>query len=131
MPRILIVTNHASVIKLENMVENLAQPSLDETTKFKNSKSSTQLALTYECHSLLSLLHLLTKRTNGREPLVDYSQSHVITSNEYLRIMQQKAMDKEVVEHIQENKSEERQEKQARKTLTMFTTTKKLVENNL
>jgi hypothetical protein len=26
------VTNHASIIELENMVENLAQPSLDETT---------------------------------------------------------------------------------------------------
>jgi len=34
MPTIPIVTNHASVIELENMVENLAQPSLDETIEF-------------------------------------------------------------------------------------------------
>jgi phosphotransferase system IIA component len=40
MPRIPIVTNHAFVIKSENMVEILAQLSLDEITKFKNSKSS-------------------------------------------------------------------------------------------
>ncbi len=33
MPIILIVTNHAFVIKSKNMVENLAQPSLDETIK--------------------------------------------------------------------------------------------------
>jgi hypothetical protein len=111
MPTIPIVANHAYVIKLENMVEYLTKPSLDETTKFKNSKSSTQLALTYGCHILLSLLHLCAKRTNGREPLINYSQSHVVTSNEYLRIMQQQAMDKEVVEYIRENKRKEQQEK--------------------
>jgi hypothetical protein len=31
MNRIPIVINHASIINYENMVENLAQPSLDET----------------------------------------------------------------------------------------------------
>jgi hypothetical protein len=46
MPIIPIVTNHASVIKSENMVENLAQPSLDEIAKLINSKNSTQLAST-------------------------------------------------------------------------------------
>jgi uncharacterized protein YdbL (DUF1318 family) len=50
------------------------------------------------------LPHLLTRRTNGKEPLVDYFQSHVVTSKEYLRIMQQKAMDREVVKQIQKNK---------------------------
>jgi hypothetical protein len=45
MPIIPIVINHASVIELENMVENLAQLSLDETIKLKNYESSTQVAL--------------------------------------------------------------------------------------
>jgi len=45
MPIIPIVTNHASVIELENMVENLAQLSLDETIKLKNYENSTQVAL--------------------------------------------------------------------------------------
>jgi hypothetical protein len=45
MPRTPTITNHASVMKSKNTVENLAQPSLDETTKLKNSKSSTQLSL--------------------------------------------------------------------------------------
>jgi len=38
------ITNHAFVIESENMVENLAQTSLDETTEFKYSKSSIQVA---------------------------------------------------------------------------------------
>jgi len=44
MPKIPIVINHAFVIELKNMVENLAQPSLDETTKFIFFESSTQVA---------------------------------------------------------------------------------------
>jgi hypothetical protein len=53
---------------------------LDETTEIKNSKSLTQVASKYGYHSLLSLPYLLARRTYGREPLVDYSQSHVVTS---------------------------------------------------
>jgi hypothetical protein len=49
---------------------------------------------------LLSLPHLPT-RTNGKKPLVNYSQNHVATSKEYLKIMQQKAMDRAVVKQIQ------------------------------
>ena len=35
---------------------------------------------------LLSLFTLTTKRRQGNEPLVDYSNSHVVTSNQYLVI---------------------------------------------
>jgi short-subunit dehydrogenase involved in D-alanine esterification of teichoic acids len=45
MPRIPIVINHASIIKSKNMVENLAQPSLDETIEFINLESTIQVAL--------------------------------------------------------------------------------------
>lgn len=38
-------------------------------------------------NNLLSLPHLLVRRMNGRELLVDYSQSHVVISNQYLSIM--------------------------------------------
>jgi hypothetical protein len=48
------------------MVEKLAQPSLDETVEFKNLESSTQVALAQGCHSMMSLRHLPTIRTNGR-----------------------------------------------------------------
>jgi hypothetical protein len=66
MPKIPIVINHAFVIELKNMVENLAQPSLDETTELRNFESSTQVALAQGCHSLLSLPHLPTRKTNGK-----------------------------------------------------------------
>jgi hypothetical protein len=42
----------------------------------------------------------LARRTSGREPLVDYSHSHIVILEKYLTIMQQKAMDKEVAKHI-------------------------------
>jgi hypothetical protein len=87
MPEIPIVTSHAVVIKLKNIVENLAQPSLDETVELKNLECSTQVTLAQGCHNLMSLPHLLARKTNGREPLMDYSQSHVVSSKEYLRIM--------------------------------------------
>ncbi len=131
MLRIPIVTNHASVIKLENMVENLAQPSLDETIMLRNFRSLIQMALAQGCHCLLSLPHLPTRRTNGREPLVNYSQSHVVKSKEYLRIMQQKAMDSKATKQICESRRKERQEKQARKTFTMLIIVKKLAEREL
>jgi hypothetical protein len=35
-------------------------------------------------HNLLSLPHLLVRHIRGNEPLVDYYQSHVVTSIEYL-----------------------------------------------
>jgi hypothetical protein len=108
MPRIHVVINHAFLIELENMVENLAQPSLDETVKLINPEISTQVALAQGCHNLMSLPHVLARKTNGREPLVDYFQSHVVNSKEYSRIMQQKAMDKEVTKHIKESKRKKR-----------------------
>jgi hypothetical protein len=84
------------------------------------------VALARGYHDLLSLPHLLA-RTYGRKPLVDYFQSYVVTSREYLRIMRQKAMDREATNHIRESKREEKQEKQAKETLIMLTTTKRLI----
>jgi hypothetical protein len=128
MPRIPTIINHASIIESQNMVENLAQPSLDEIVKFINFESSTQVASTQGSHSLLSLPHLFVRRTNGREPLMDYFQSHVVTLEEYLRIMQQKAMDKEVVKQIRKSR---RKEKKVKKVLTMLVVVEKLVEREL
>jgi hypothetical protein len=111
MLRIPIVTNHAFVIELENMVENLAQPSFDKIVELRNLKSSTQVALAQGCHNLMSLPHLPTQKTNGRKPLVDYSQSHVVNSKEYSRIMRQKEMDKEVTKHIKKRKGKKTSKK--------------------
>jgi hypothetical protein len=43
---------------------------------------------------------MLVRRTNGKEPLANYSQSYVVTSEKYLKIMRQKAMDREDVDYI-------------------------------
>jgi hypothetical protein len=48
------------------MVENLAQLSLDETIELRNFESSIEVAFTQGWHGLLSLPHLLGRRTNGR-----------------------------------------------------------------
>jgi hypothetical protein len=47
--------------------------------------------------NLLSLLHLLTRHTKGKKPLIDYSQSHLMTSITYLNILKEKIIDKVVV----------------------------------
>ncbi len=69
------------------MVDNLELPSLDEAIEFKNLENSVQVALAEGFHNLLSLPHLFARRTNGRKPLIDYFQSHVVTSEKYLRII--------------------------------------------
>ncbi len=79
---------------------------MDEIAKLKNPKSSIQVALTHGCHNLMSLPNLLARGTNGKEPLVDYFQNHVVTSKEYLRIMRQKTMDREKTKQIKEIKKE-------------------------
>ncbi len=66
MLKIPIITNHAFVIELKNMVENLVQPSLYEIVELRNPGSSTQEALAQGCHNLMSLPHLPAQKTNGR-----------------------------------------------------------------
>jgi hypothetical protein len=51
---------------------------------------------------------LPARRTNGRKLLVDYFQSYVVTLEEYLRIMRQKAIDREATKHIRESRMKER-----------------------
>jgi len=60
---------------------------------------------------MFSLLCLFTIQILRRKPLVDYSQSHVVTSNQYLDIMWKKAMDKTIVEEIRRGKRKEKKEK--------------------
>ncbi len=47
-------------------------------------------------HNLFSLPCLLAIQTKGKEPLVDCSQSHVVTSYHYLDIVLKKAIDKTI-----------------------------------
>jgi hypothetical protein len=75
---------------------------LDHETKHAPLESENIANLTQDLvfSNLLSLPHLLARKTKGREPLMHYSQFHVVTSDEYLQIMRQKVMEKEVVKEI-------------------------------
>jgi hypothetical protein len=63
--------------------------------------------------NLLLLPSLSTRKAKGTEPLIDRSTSHVITSYQYLGILHQKAMQKEVANKEREIR---RQEKEAKTT---------------
>ncbi len=53
---------------------------------------------------MLSLLTLLPKRRLSKEPLVDYSNSHVVTLDQYLVILKSKVVDKEIADKLKEQK---------------------------
>jgi hypothetical protein len=78
-----IITNPKFVSLIKNLVETLEQFSIDVGKICRIPKTQEALA----GNNLLSLPHLPTRRTSGREPLVDYLQSHVVISKGYLTIM--------------------------------------------
>jgi len=55
----------------------------------------------------------LARKTKGKELLVDYNQSYVITSSEYSSILQQKTLAKEAIEVIRQQKRKEKEDKRA------------------
>jgi hypothetical protein len=59
---------------------------LDQETEHAPSKSQNIANLTQDSafSNLLSLPHLPIRKTRGREPLVDYSQSHVVTFDVFI-----------------------------------------------
>jgi hypothetical protein len=65
-------------------------------------------------HNLLLLLHLLARCTKGKEPLIDYFQSHVVTSFTYLNILRRKTMEKAAVKEIRARKKKYKENRQAK-----------------
>jgi hypothetical protein len=59
-------------------------------------------------HNLLLLLHLPIRCARGNKPLIDYFQSHVVTSSEYPNIFKKKTMNKVVIKEIREGKKRKR-----------------------
>jgi len=58
------------------------------------------------------LLSLLARKMKGIEPIVDYNKSHVVTSNQYLEILQRK-----VTKRKQKNKKNKEIRKGGTKSL--------------
>ncbi len=124
MPTHFIIINLEPVSLTKKLVETLEQSSTNVGEKCRILE--TQEALVGS--NLLSLPHLPTRRTSGKEPLIAYSQSNVVTSKEYLTIMQQKAMVRDVTKLIKKTRGGGNQNKQARKVLTIMTMTKRVIE---
>jgi hypothetical protein len=68
---------------------------------------------------------------NGREPLVNYSQSHVVILDWYLNIMWQNVIEKEVVETIRRNQRKGKQEKQATKVIRSLTWANRIAKREI
>jgi hypothetical protein len=55
-------------------------------------------------YNLLSLPHLFVRRIVKKEPLIDYPQSHIVSSAEYFAILQQRTLDKATIDNIKEKR---------------------------
>ncbi len=87
-----------------------------------------------ELGDLLSLPRLPTRRKHGKEPIMDYSNSHVVPSNQYLVLLKQKALENKIVDKIREQKgkNKEKRSKWVEHTLTAIEkTTQKIVEKKI
>jgi hypothetical protein len=63
------------------------------------TKSQAPLCL----KNLLFLPHLPAQKTHEKQPLIDYSRSHIVTSNKYLQILRKKIMDRKATKIIKEH----------------------------
>jgi hypothetical protein len=57
---------------------------------------------------------LPTRKRHGKEPLVDCSNSDVVTLDQYMVMLKQKTLKKEIVDKIREHETKEREEKRLR-----------------
>jgi len=54
---------------------------------------------------------LPTRKKHGKKSLMHYSNSHVITLDQYLAMLRKKALEKEIVDKIREQKTKKKKEK--------------------
>ncbi len=70
-------------------------------------------------HNLLLLFYLPTRHTKGKDPLIDYFKSHVVTSFEYLDILRKKTMEKVDIEEIKIGKKKDKEDKKAKQVVEL------------
>jgi hypothetical protein len=92
-----IEANHAQEPEAE---ANFAHEPVIEIIKVQSA--IVQTSQMFPIANMLLLPILPTRRTRGTKPLVDYSKSHVVTSDQYLGILCQEVMQKEVVDKERE-----------------------------
>jgi hypothetical protein len=86
LPRNLVIENKKITIYPTNMVVDINEGTFKVEQKTMNVHEHLNQG-TSSTNNMLSLLHLHPKRTNNRKILINYSQSHVVSSNQYLSIM--------------------------------------------
>jgi hypothetical protein len=96
---------------------NLEDPSIDLENLPIPSQTLEPLTLV----DLLTLPRLPRKKTHGKEPLVDYSNSQVVTPYQYLVQLNQRVMEKEIAKNIKELKAKEREEKMSNRVYHTLT----------
>jgi hypothetical protein len=77
-----------------NQQDDLAVNLEDSNLELDDIAIPSQTQGVIELGDLLSLPRLPTRRRHGKEPLVDYSSSHVVTLDQYLVVLKQKALEK-------------------------------------
>jgi hypothetical protein len=82
---IFTTTNQNVTTNLTYLVLDINEGTFEVEAKTKKFKRLNQTTLS--TNNLLSLPHLFAKKMNSKDPLVDYSQNHVVTSNQYFNIM--------------------------------------------
>jgi hypothetical protein len=80
---------------------NFAHEPAIETIKIQSA--ITQIPQMLPIANMLLLPTLLTRRTRRIKPLVDYSKSHLVTSDQYLGILRKKVMQRKVVDKAKGN----------------------------
>ncbi len=106
-----------SLLMIEDRAEDNLVVNLDNFNQEQMPKKLIILNLIQDTMRI----HLPTKQIRGKEPLVNYSQSHVVTSAEYLVIMCKNVMEKLVAKLIRETHHKEREENKVKKITNYFT----------
>jgi hypothetical protein len=61
------------------------------------------------------------RKRHGKKPLVDYSSSHLVKSDQYLAMLREKALEKEIINKIREQKTKEREKRKSKQVEHTFT----------
>jgi hypothetical protein len=108
-PRFYVETSPNPPTPTNNQQDDLVVNLEDSNLELDDLIIPNQTQGVIELGDLLSLPRLPTRRRHGKEPLVDYSSLHVVTLDQYLVVLRQKALEKKV-DKIKEHKSKEREE---------------------
>ncbi len=117
----LVLCSHFLLCKILHRCGIFEKKIVASSIIFLETQSQNLIQQTMRLPNLLSLPHLLVRWPRGNEPLVDYSQSRVVTSVEYLSILRNKPMDKVAIEEIKEGKWKEIEDKRTKRVSKLGT----------